>query len=144
MKLKYHCQVTIKQNYHSWVKLKQNYYKSMMIQNIKLQRALTQLSDLSIDYRSSDTNEDHIVSRFMYVGCGYVCKCHLNFSTDYVSIFGFTVLSLHGQISAFTNKCTNVSDTSNTASIRKHSYSTYYHQTRQLYRHRAKNPSLQG
>ncbi len=110
----------------------------------QITEALTQLpfvSDVSIDYRPCDKDEDHIVSRFMSAGCGCARKCHLNFSTEYVSNFRLHCLELTtpeldlavlGQISAFTNTSSNVSDTSHAASIRKHSYSTYYHQSRQV------------
>ncbi len=95
----------------------------------QITEALTQLpflSDVSIDYRPNK-DEDHIVSRFMSAGCGCARKCHLNFSTEYVSNFRLHCLELTtpeldlavlGQISMFTNTSSNVSDTSHAATIR--------------------------
>ncbi len=77
----------------------------------------------------------------MSTGCGCARNCYQRFSADYVSTFRLHCLELTsqeldlavlGQMSAFVNTSSSTSDDSHVVRMRKNTYSTYYHQCKQV------------
>ena len=100
------------------------------------------LSDVSVELRPCDENENRLVTEFMSAGCRCQKQCNRLFGVDYIRKFRLACLDLSsqeldmiilGQLSAFLNSSLSTAEgTHHSITLRKKKYSTFYHEGKQI------------